>query len=151
MKTFTVAGTSVKKGQTKFRTANTLAARIKMLEADGQTDVNLVELPQAMSKVDAARYLIGEPKFASVEQQLALKLALHEEQAPEVITATEEPAQEPTEEPVVALEVVAEAEVVVEQVPEEVVVVEPEQPVEEPVAKVKKPSKKKAKKEVEVA
>lgn len=44
MKTFTVAGYSVLKGETKFRVANDLATRIKVLNANGHKDVVLREI-----------------------------------------------------------------------------------------------------------
>jgi hypothetical protein len=56
-KLFTVAGTATHKGVTKVRFANDLVARIKILAKAGATDVNLVELPQAMTKLQALKYL----------------------------------------------------------------------------------------------
>lgn len=56
-KTFTVAGTATHKGVTKVRFANDLVARIKILNKAGCTDINLVELPSPMSKLEALRYL----------------------------------------------------------------------------------------------
>jgi len=56
-KTFTVAGTSNLNGTVKFRFANDLKSRIKVLTKNGHTDVNLIELPEAMTKADAIAYL----------------------------------------------------------------------------------------------
>ena len=56
-KLFTVAGTATHKGVTKVRFANDLVARIKILNKAGATDVNLVELPQPMTKLQALKYL----------------------------------------------------------------------------------------------
>ena len=56
-KLFTVAGTATHKGVTKVRFANDLVARIKILSKAGATDVNLVELPRAMTKLEALQYL----------------------------------------------------------------------------------------------
>ena len=56
-KTFTVAGTSNLNGTVKFRFANDLAGRIKVLVKNGHTDVNLIELPEPMTKADAIAYL----------------------------------------------------------------------------------------------
>ena len=56
-KTFTVAGTATHKGVTKVRFANDLVARIKILNKAGCTDINLVELPRAMTKLEALQYL----------------------------------------------------------------------------------------------
>ncbi len=57
-KLFTVAGTAKNPdGTVKARFANDLVARIKILNKAGCTDVNLVELPRAMTKLEALQYL----------------------------------------------------------------------------------------------
>ena len=57
-KLFTVAGTATNAdGTVKARFANDLVARIKILNKAGCTDINLVELPRAMTKLEALQYL----------------------------------------------------------------------------------------------
>ena len=57
-KLFTVAGTAKNSdGTVKARFANDLVARIKILNKAGCTDINLVELPRAMTKLEALQYL----------------------------------------------------------------------------------------------
>jgi hypothetical protein len=56
-KLFTVAGTATHKGVTKVRFANDLVARIKILNKAGCTNINLVELPEPMTKLQALKYL----------------------------------------------------------------------------------------------
>jgi hypothetical protein len=57
-KTFTVAGTATNAdGTVKARFANDLVARIKILNKAGCTDINLVELPRAMTKLEALQYI----------------------------------------------------------------------------------------------
>jgi len=56
-KTFTVAGTATQNGVTKARFANDLVARIKILNKSGCTDINLVELPHPMTKLQALQHL----------------------------------------------------------------------------------------------
>lgn len=56
-KKFTVAGTAAHKGSTKVRFANDLVARIKILTKAGCTDINLVELPKPMTKIEALQHL----------------------------------------------------------------------------------------------
>ena len=56
-KMFTVAGTATHKGVTKVRFANDLVARIKILNKAGCTNINLIELPRAMTKLEALQYL----------------------------------------------------------------------------------------------
>ena len=57
-KTFTVAGVSNLKDVYKLRVANS-TGRGKVLLANGHTDVRLIELPSAMTKLQAADYLVG--------------------------------------------------------------------------------------------
>jgi hypothetical protein len=57
-KLFTVAGTATNAdGTTKARFANDLVARIKILNKAGCTNINLMELPQPMTKLQALQYL----------------------------------------------------------------------------------------------
>ena len=57
-KTFTVAGTATNpNGTVKARFANDLVARIKILNKAGCTAINLMELPSAMTKLEALQYL----------------------------------------------------------------------------------------------
>lgn len=57
-KLFTVAGTATNSdGTTKARFANDLVARIKILNKAGCTNINLVELPRAMTKLEALQFL----------------------------------------------------------------------------------------------
>ena len=81
-KLFTVAGTAKNSdGTVKARFANDLVARIKILNKAGCTDVNLVELPRAMTKLEALQYLQeqgiteGDAGFA-VANKLAEKTKL---------------------------------------------------------------------------
>jgi hypothetical protein len=57
-KLFTVAGTATNAdGTAKARFANDLVARIKILNKAGCTNINLVELPRAMTKLEALQYI----------------------------------------------------------------------------------------------
>ena len=57
-KLFTVAGTAKNPdGTVKARFANDLVARIKILNKAGCADINLIELPRAMTKLEALQYL----------------------------------------------------------------------------------------------
>ena len=57
-KTFAVAGVSTLAGKTKIRFAND-TMRIKILSKNGHTDVDLIELPHAMTKAEIAQHLIS--------------------------------------------------------------------------------------------
>jgi hypothetical protein len=66
---FKVTGVSTQGGLTKVRFANDFVSRVKMLIKAGHTDIELMELPEAMSKADAVTYLkttelMQNPKFA---------------------------------------------------------------------------------------
>ena len=57
-KLFTVAGTATNPdGTTKARFANDLVARIKILNKAGCNNINLIELPHAMTKLQALQFL----------------------------------------------------------------------------------------------
>ena len=53
---FKVAGVSVLKGEAKVRFANDMT-RVKVLDKNGHTDVELLELPEAMDKPAVVTYL----------------------------------------------------------------------------------------------
>jgi hypothetical protein len=55
-KLFTVAGSSTQAGKTKIRFANDVM-RIKILAKNGHADINLVELPKAMTKGEIAAHM----------------------------------------------------------------------------------------------
>ena len=111
-KLFTVAGTAKNAdGTVKARFANDLVARIKILNKAGCTDINLVELPRAMTKLEALQYLTeqgiteGDAGFA-VANKLAEKTKLAKKgevkvkatKAPKA-TKAKAPAVESTETP----------------------------------------------------
>ena len=54
---FKIVGISTLKGKTKVRFANDMVTRIKILNKEGHQDINLIDLPSEMSKLDAIRYL----------------------------------------------------------------------------------------------
>ena len=57
-KTFTVAGTATNPdGTTKARFANDMVARVKILTKAGCSNINLVELPRGMTKLEALEHL----------------------------------------------------------------------------------------------
>ena len=75
-KLFTVAGTATNPdGTTKARFANDLVARIKILNKAGCTGINLVELPKAMTKLEALQYLQQTELTGDAGYAVANKLA----------------------------------------------------------------------------
>lgn len=71
MSKFTVAGVSVCKGSVKVRFCSDLVLRVKNLQKQGDTDIQLVELPQAMSKYDACQYLIDSGNFSNYVTEIS--------------------------------------------------------------------------------
>jgi len=75
-KLFTVAGTATNpNGTTKARFANDLVARIKILNKSGCTDINLIELPKPMTKLQALQYLSEQGVTGDAGYAVANKLA----------------------------------------------------------------------------
>ena len=65
-KLFTSFGITTRNGQTKVRFGNDMVARIKIFAKEGYT-VDFVELPNAMSKLDALIYSKSQPIYAKPE------------------------------------------------------------------------------------
>lgn len=72
--TFKVAGVSRLNGQVKVRFANDLT-RVKMLAKSGHTDIELMELPQAMTKPEAVSYLKTTDLYKVSDFQTAIDAA----------------------------------------------------------------------------
>jgi hypothetical protein len=70
-KLFTVVGTSKLDGETKVRFAND-TMRTKVLQKHGHTDIVLVELGTAMTKLEAVLTIQGDELFASAAAQSAI-------------------------------------------------------------------------------
>ena len=75
-KTFTVAGTATNAdGTVKVRFANDLVARIKILNKNNCTNINLMELPKAMTKLEALQHLQSLGQTGDAGYAVANKLA----------------------------------------------------------------------------
>ena len=71
-KLFTVAGITVHNGNAKVRFTDDMGRRVKQFTKGGATRVDFVTLPNAMNKIDALKYLLTLPNFASAEDQATL-------------------------------------------------------------------------------
>jgi hypothetical protein len=80
-KLYSVCGVSTLNGDTKIRFAND-TMRIKVLAKNGHEDIQLVELPSEMTKVEAAKFIAALPEFEGAEAQGAVAeyLAKHDKQ-----------------------------------------------------------------------
>ena len=75
-KLFTVAGTARNPdGTVKARFANDLVSRIKILVKAGCDDINLQELPHAMTKLQALQFLTDQGVQGDAAYAVANKLA----------------------------------------------------------------------------
>lgn len=105
-KTFTIGGTSNLNGLTTWRVANgSIGKRTSVLKFHGHTEIKLFELPQPMTRADAAKFMKG-----CLGVQASMPLSKREVEAPTigetvVLAAGDEPDYVPpaiVEEPVVA-------------------------------------------------
>ena len=101
-KVYAFAGTSTLKGATKLRVANDIM-RIKVLAKGGHENITMIELPNPMNKIDAARFLLELDEFQGAVDQQALMDYLESKgeavEAPEpVAEAVEEVNDEVAEE-----------------------------------------------------
>ena len=69
-KRFTVAGTSTHNGTSKARFANDLTTRVKTLTKGGHTNIQLIELPNPMTKAEAVAFL--QTQGASINAEIDL-------------------------------------------------------------------------------
>lgn len=73
---FTVAGVVTVNGDTKARFANDLVSRIKIFKDAAR--VNLIELPQALTKLQALEYLAAHADFQDADASFAIQSKLTE-------------------------------------------------------------------------
>lgn len=70
-KLFTVAGVSKLDGEYKVRFANDVM-RVKVLDKHGHSDITLIELPEAMTKLAAVQFIKGVDEFQGASEQAAI-------------------------------------------------------------------------------
>lgn len=80
-KTFTVAGVSTLNGDCKIRFANDVM-RVKTLSKGGHDDIRFIEMPEAMLKTEAAKFIAALPEFedAVAQEAIAEYLDKHDKQ-----------------------------------------------------------------------
>jgi hypothetical protein len=66
---FKVAGITVHNGNAKVRFTDDLIRRVKQFTKGGATRIDLIELPNAMSKVEALKYLQAHADYQSPDDQ----------------------------------------------------------------------------------
>lgn len=96
-KQFTVVGSSSLDGKTKVRFMND-SIRVKILEKNGHTNIDFINLPHAMGKVDAVRHLQAQNYGdGDLDIQAAMAYVLKKNKASDA-TAVDSTADEVTEE-----------------------------------------------------
>jgi hypothetical protein len=113
-KLFKVAGISKLNGNYKVRFANDMM-RIKVLAKSGHEDIRLADLETSLSKIDAAKALLGLDEFADAVAQSTITEYI-EENTPKakvskpVAKATKTPVAKTTKAPAKAVQKVTEDE-----------------------------------------
>lgn len=67
--TFKVAGITTHNGNSKVRFTDDLIRRVKQFSKGGATRIDLIELPNEMTKLEALKYLQAHADFQSPEDQ----------------------------------------------------------------------------------
>jgi len=70
MSTYSVAGVSIFNGEVKVRFCSDLVLRIKNLQKQGDTDIQLIELPNPMTKVQACQFLLDSGHFSKYTNEI---------------------------------------------------------------------------------
>lgn len=70
MTTFTVAGVSRAKGNLKVRFCSDSVLRVKNLQKQGDTDIDLMDLPNPMTKVEACAFLLTQDRFQNFKADI---------------------------------------------------------------------------------
>lgn len=76
--TFKVVGITVHNGNAKVRFTDDLVRRVKQFTKGGAERVEFIELPKDMVKIDALKYMLASPKFASPEDQSTISDTLED-------------------------------------------------------------------------
>ena len=94
---FSVVGVSTQNGITKVRFANDIVSRTKVLAKGGHSPLELIELPNLMTKYDACQYLLDRGGvFAQWSGLIIETMSKKDDKAPA------KPAKAPAKKPVAA-------------------------------------------------
>jgi hypothetical protein len=80
MSQYTVAGVSICKGQVKVRFCSDKILRIKNLQKQGDQSIQLIDLPNAMSKEEACKFLLTLDEFKDFYFDIGSTLSLKKSQ-----------------------------------------------------------------------
>ena len=92
---FSVVGVSTQNGITKVRFANDIVSRTKVLAKGGHSPLELIELPNLMTKYDACQYLLDRGGvFAQCSGLIIETMSKKDDKAP-AKTPAKAPAKKP--------------------------------------------------------
>jgi len=74
MSKFAAAGVSTFNGQVKVRFCTDRILRIKNLQKQGDTDINIIDLPKEMTKLEACKFLISLSEFKPYHFDIGMTL-----------------------------------------------------------------------------
>jgi len=103
MTTFTVAGVSIHKDSVKVRFCSDLILRIKNLQKQGDTDIQLIDLPSPMTKLEACQYLLNDPNFSKYAADISEIMKKKETVAAKPKLVIEQPKTDPEIEKLAAI------------------------------------------------
>jgi hypothetical protein len=70
--TFKVVGITENNNNAKVRFTQDVVRRVKQFSKGGCTRIDFIELPQAMTKIEALKYMLTHPSFQSDEDQATI-------------------------------------------------------------------------------
>ena len=70
--TFKVVGITVHNGNAKVRFTDDMVRRVKQFTKGGATRCEFIELPSEMTKVEALKYMLARPEYASPSDQATI-------------------------------------------------------------------------------
>ena len=70
--TFKVVGITVHNGNAKVRFTDDMVRRVKQFTKGGATRCEFIELPSEMTKVEALKYMLTRPEYASPSDQATI-------------------------------------------------------------------------------
>ena len=78
--TFTVVGITEHNGNVKVRFTDDMVRRVKQFSKGGATRIDFVELPNAMSKIEALKYMLTCKEFQSEDDQATIQETLEDKE-----------------------------------------------------------------------
>lgn len=80
MQTFTVVGITEHNGNVKVRFTDDMVRRVKQFSKGGATRIDFVELPNAMTKIEALKYMLTCKEFSSEDDQATIQDTLEDKE-----------------------------------------------------------------------